>query len=829
MNELFGVQMSSILTVLVAVLALSLLSVAWIAWRQPVIFKLGVRNIPRRRAQTTLIVIGLMLSTLIISAALGTGDTLNYSATSQVYSTLGHVDELVVYSPDGKGDASTSLSNTIPAESLGQVETALAGDGNVDGIMPVLWKFVPIVNGTSGLAEPEVGIMGVDTSRLDAFDGVRDLNGDKIDIAALAPNEIVINETAADDLGARVGDTLTIFYGNQPVELTVADIARDAVLSGAVDLGSPGVVLSLDRLREITGLTDVYSVIAISNAGGVRDSMGHTDAVVTKLEAALAGTQLGVDPFKQDTVDQAEGIAQVFTGLFLVLGLFSIAAGILLIVLIFTMLAAERRSEMGMARAVGTHRRQLIQQFVAEGSGYALGAGLVGAALGVAAAFGIGLGMEALFGEFISIEPHVEPRSLAVAYSLGVVITFLAVVGSSWKISRLNVVAAVRDIPDVQQIRRRKRTLGWGALLTIVGGLLTTAGLSAEQQFPFYAGMSLMPFGLALIARFFGVPSRPVFSLVGLYLLVLWLLPESVANSLFGEMEGDMEMFFLSGIFMVAGATVLIVQNLDVLLKGVSLLSGVFKSQLPAVRTAIAYPGASRGRTGMTIAMFSLIVFSLVTISTMNTNYTALFLGDEAAAGWDVRADATNANPVGDFEAALAANGVDTGAFTATGMVTTPNPWAARIRQAGDGEWKAFEVKGMNVPYIEHSEITFAQRAEGYESDEAIVQALKNEPNVAVIDSSALGATGVVIGGDENLFELTAITADDETFAPVSIEILDPETGEPATVKLIGVIDSGISSMVGLYGNQATIETIYPEPIMTSYYISLVDDSQSEA
>ena len=96
MNELFGVPMSGILTVLVAILALCLLTVAWVAWRRPVIFKLGVRNIPRRKAQTTLIVIGLMLSTLIISAALGTGDTLNYSATSEVYASLGHVDEVLV-------------------------------------------------------------------------------------------------------------------------------------------------------------------------------------------------------------------------------------------------------------------------------------------------------------------------------------------------------------------------------------------------------------------------------------------------------------------------------------------------------------------------------------------------------------------------------------------------------------------------------------------------------------------------------------------------------------------------------------------------------------
>ena len=97
---------------------------------------------------------------------------------------------------------------------------------------------------------------------------------------------------------------------------------------------------------------------------------------------ALAGTQLGIDPIKQDLVDQVEGLSALFTSLFLVLGLFSIAAGMLLIVLIFTMLAAERRSEMGMARAVGTQRRQLIQQFVAEGAGYALLAGLVGVGAG---------------------------------------------------------------------------------------------------------------------------------------------------------------------------------------------------------------------------------------------------------------------------------------------------------------------------------------------------------------------------------------------------------------------------------------------------------------
>ena len=48
---------------------------------------------------------------------------------------------------------------------------------------------------------------------------------------------------------------------------------------------------------------------------------------------------------------------------------------------------------------------------------------------------------------------------MVVAYCLGVVITFLAVVVSSWRISRLNIVAAVRDIPDVSSPTRKRRTI----------------------------------------------------------------------------------------------------------------------------------------------------------------------------------------------------------------------------------------------------------------------------------------------------------------------------------------------------------------------------------
>src|SRR6185295_507268 len=95
MNELFGLSMTYISAACVLITLAILAFVGLIAVRNPVMFKMGLRNIPRRPAQTVLIIIGLMLSTVIISAAFGTGDTLTNSVTSEVYSILGPVDETV--------------------------------------------------------------------------------------------------------------------------------------------------------------------------------------------------------------------------------------------------------------------------------------------------------------------------------------------------------------------------------------------------------------------------------------------------------------------------------------------------------------------------------------------------------------------------------------------------------------------------------------------------------------------------------------------------------------------------------------------------------------
>jgi putative ABC transport system permease protein len=303
-------------------------------------------------------------------------------------------------------------------------------------------------------------------------------------------------------------------------------------------------------------------------------------------------------------------------------------------------------------------------------------------------------------------------------------------------------------------------------------------------------------------------------------------MPSNQFNRIFGKYDGGIEMFFLSGICLVFGATLIIVQNTDLLLAAVSKIGRVFRGALPAVRTAIAYPGAARNRTGLTIAMFCLVVFSLVMMATITENFLNLFLGEDANAGWQVRADALSANPIDDFEATLRANGIDTSGFTAMASVTTPH-LASQARTLG-GDWKDLPVRGMDENFISTSKLKFQQRAEGYATDADIIRALQSHPNLAVIDASAVPASNS-FGSDPSLFRLDGLKGSDKVFSPIVIQVADPDNATPASLTIIGVIDSKIGSLYGLYASRATVDAIFPTTVLTSYYVALAKPDEANA
>jgi putative ABC transport system permease protein len=91
---------------------------------------------------------------------------------------------------------------------------------------------------------------------------------------------------------------------------------------------------------------------------------------------------------------------------------------------------------------------------------------------------------------------------------------------------------------------------------------------------------------------------------------------------------------------------------------------------------------------------------------------------------------------------------------------------------------------------------------------------------VAVVDSQALPQSGN-IGVDADAFVLKGLAATEKVFAPRRIELVDPRTGEARTITVIGVLDSKIGSLTGVYTNQATVESVYGRATVTSYFAAL--------
>ncbi|MEX2246595.1 MAG: FtsX-like permease family protein [Dehalococcoidia bacterium] len=837
MNEIFSVPMNYIMVGLLIVLAIALSSVGWVVLRNRVMFMIGVRNIPRRRAQTVLIVIGLMLSTLIISTAFSIGDTVDYSITSQAYDRLHSIDEIVQVragDDDDEGDpfqvSSLVSAQPIPSAEAERLMGLFRAVPGVDGVVSVIRGPVPVRNARAGQTEPTVILVGVDGNAMTGFeDDIETLGGRRVSVTELADGEAYVNESAADELDIRPGDRIEVFVGGQPATLIVKDLVRDRVLTGAVFGVTQGIALDLPGALLVGGGPDEIDLVAVSNEGGVRSDLTRSKGIAAALNEPLEGTPWRAATTKKNLVEQAAEVSSFMVTFFVLLGLFAIAAGMLLIFLIFVMLAAERRVEMGMIRAVGTKRRHLIQMFMSEGMAYNVLAAAVGCALGIAVSLVMVRIMAVLFAAFdVSIKFHVTPRSLVVSYSLGVVLTFLTVVFSSWRISSLNIVAAIREISDSASKRPGLWSLSFGIAGCVVGALLMWLGWVTELAFPFGAGWSLFVVGGALVLRFAGLPARPVFTAMGLVMLFFWLL--FAGNNVPGvdRLDGDIEMFFLSGVTMVIAGTFVLVYNADLMLALLTRVGGRFSRILPSIRTAVAYPMANKFRTGMTIAMISLVMFALVMMSTMNANFDRLFLSDEAEGGYEVVVTENPNNPIDG--AVIAAVGGTGGGGTITGVddVRLANNRVAEVRPKPKGteetDWEEYGIAGPTESFIESNEVTFDIRARGLETDADVWAELARNPNAALIDSFAVITGGFGIG-----FHLDGIDPTKAVMDPVTVQVHDVTRPEIVReVQVIAVISLKASAIYdGLFLSPQAFDAVFPEPESSVHFVRLAEGADS--
>ncbi len=826
MNELFGIPLDTLLAILGVALGVAFGILGVLVLRNPVLVRLGVRNVGRRRGRTGLIVLGLMLGTTIVAAALVTGDTMSNTIRTTAVSALGESDEIV--SARGAVDdipgelGMASGVGWLPESVVAEVESA-AGPDLTDGVLGTVVDNVAIQAPRTRQTEPSVTLFAAEPARLEGFAPITGADGETLSLAALEPGDVYLNADAADELGARAGDDVVVYPSGKPFRATVRAVV-DFEGAGTADAA---VLLPLDEAQRLYGHPGEILGVMISNEGTGDAAVALSDRVLEELGPVLGAHELEAKALKQDAIEAADEAGSAFMAFFTTFGSFSIAAGILLIFLIFVMLAAERRGELGIARAIGTRRGHLVQMFTFEGAAYDLIAAAVGAILGAIVAYGMVILMARAFGAEdadagLQVQYAFTWQSLLIAFALGVLLTLIVVAFSAWRVSVMTIAAAIRNVPEPPVVRKRRRVVLGG--LGIVLGVLLALG-AGNAATPLFLGVSLVIFGLVPFARLVGVPDRIAFTVAGLANVVFWMLPWSVTQWIFGPLSMDFSTWIVAGLMVVIGAVWVIVYNADVLLGAVMAVLGRIKALAPLLRMSMAYPLRSRFRTGTTLAMFTLVVFTLVTGSTSTGSFQAA-LDDVAVfgGGFDVRAGTGAVAPLGDLRSALDERlGARSRDFPVVGSQSV---LAVDARQLGTGRpLEQYHVRGLDSSFLQHTTFELGVMAHGYTSSREVWAALEREPGLAVVDSLVVphrdefGFT--VLPSD---FEVTGMYSDvDEPFDPIPLEVVDSQTGKRTRLTVIGVLsDSAPFEMAGISTSQATLAAAFPgraEP--TIHYFSL--------
>jgi len=326
---------------------------------------LGLRS---RRVRAALSALGISIGIAAIVGVLG----ISQSSKSGLLNELGHLGNLITVQPASTG---TGQQAELPLTADGMVSrigpvTGVTGIASLTGTYVYRNSLIPVID-TSGIA-----LTAADPA-LPATLGATVAHGAFLNAATARYPAVVLGAETASLLGIR-------------------DVARPAqVWIGGHWFTVTGI---LHPVRLLTQM-DSMAFIGFPIAGQYFGFDGHPSqlyvradpAQVSQVAAVLPATVSPADPslaqvsFPSDILQAEVAAKGAFSGLFLGLGAVALLVGGVGIANVMVISVLERRSEIGLRRALGATRRHVAEQFLAEALLLSALGGLAGTVIGAVA------------------------------------------------------------------------------------------------------------------------------------------------------------------------------------------------------------------------------------------------------------------------------------------------------------------------------------------------------------------------------------------------------------------------------------------------------------
>jgi lipoprotein-releasing system permease protein len=296
--------------------------------------------------------------------------------------------------------------------------------------LPDVTAVSPVVSGPAfarrGSATRSVSVIGIDPVR---YERIISISDDIVDGQfRVGAGETVIGAKLASDLGVRVGSKLRLEAGNNRTAVVTIIGIFDL---GVRELDSRFVYLDLKQAQALLGLYGGVTVIDLT-VNDIFDASRISDQIA-RLTALKSESWMQINSQLMNAL-KSQSLSSSLISFFVAL---SVAFGIASVLAISV---TQRTREIGILRAMGARKEQMLRVFLIQGAILGLFGSFAGA--------GVGWGMVWIFNEFgprlFDISPSVS--IIPVAVSIATITGVIAAIAPAWRASRLDPVAAIRYV-----------------------------------------------------------------------------------------------------------------------------------------------------------------------------------------------------------------------------------------------------------------------------------------------------------------------------------------------------------------------------------------------
>jgi putative ABC transport system permease protein len=288
-------------------------------------------------------------------------------------------------------------------------------------------------------------------------------------------------------------------------------------------------------------------------------------------------------------------------------------------------------------------------------------------------------------------------------------------------VARLNVIRAIRDLPEPPHEGRRLSVLVGGALLTFAGGLMTIGGLSASNAILALAGPAILGAGVAmlLLGR---VPTRPTISIISVMVIVWSVISFSVLHHAF--QKAGSSVFVVQGLVLNVYAVLLVTFNQQAIGATVRAIGGGARNM--SLRLGLAYPIAKRFRTGLLLAMYAIVVFVLVLFTTISRLFGGQ-INDQ------IHKVGGNASIVVDSNASAPVPATDIAKLPGVTTVAATAGVNAEARSGNSGDFVNYTAVGYGADFIDHGAPVLHSWAKQYPTAQDAYRGALNDPTKILV------------------------------------------------------------------------------------------------